>query len=1501
MNRDNVCTRRLWALPVFIFSLLCALLCTPEAAHAQLPVLDDYGSGTKFVIAFPDTTSNRLDSRYPNNRFKDSWNLFIYSAVNNNRVKITANGSPIGNLTLQANKFQIQEVKANPVVTRINSIESNTIMVESDFPVVIYCYAAARQGMEAWTPIPVDMWGTEYNAVAIPGQVVGQIGIADETAIPFDRSPGPAEILVMAAYDNTKVTIRPAPWQTLLDSRMPVEVTLMAGQCYQVQSVVDTNVDFDGEQVDLAGVSVRADKPVGVVSGNTRQFVRQDQQGLIMNAYKNMLIEWLAPTEQHGTEFVFLPSWDSHRPGINAPAERVSEYVRIYGTSVKKPAKETPYYMLQPGGTKKLDYKVPQDSMNQFEYADATAAYFKSADPAQAMMHSSSILQLVAKTPCFRGIPCQTFDAWAPFMVEMTPREQWPSFAPYYAPLAPAPMQHYINVVTDTNSIKDIVDESGRTFPFTRKIPGTDLIWGSQTVAAGVDHYLMAKNGKKFSGHVYGLYAGGEQYRPGRTKKKGDEVTIAGGDDSEIENPLHPCEYEEYNALSYGYPLAPLRKVLRPADSLEIIEEMTCTEKTVHIRTLNQNPVGLRSIALDPTSVDNARLVPINPAKLSDVLGKTEVDLKIVPLNPLKNAKATLIIKDRTGKTWTVTYVYEAESLKVSVDSVDFKFVSFNGTADATVTYTNELDKDVVVKEVKFTSGFAGAGGDGFEVTSTEASGPAEKPAKAVTLKKGETFKVNIRINAKTLNKEYMDSLKVILGCVEIAIPVRAETVEPLIMVNDLNFGTFIAGDPAKTMDLKVCNIGRGVVSFENLNADSVIEWNDGNFTIIRSEIDELKTKKLGPNECFTLHVTFTPKATGLYRTTARLFANTRKTKDTSAWTAVVTKPGPQVSGYDWKERWVVPGVTDNCTKNTTTGYETIIEVTNDGSAAITVQSIELVGGDATAGHFKMDSTDPATTISVGESVLPGDPSLNRLQQKVIFMPNGRPNAERSYSCNVRVVTTSLNGTQSETVENILTGIGIESHGKITGVTFDSVKFAGAGILHGTLMAHVQALPTRPLTITEVRITGGDAVNYNIIPNGRPLPTATNPWVMQPADTASVGIEFRPVVFGLKDQARVEFIGDHSFCDGLDSSAAVSGYTFTVGLQTTGIAFGPMLTCRERDGVVKIANIGSEDVTVTDVQATNNSGFFTVEIPGDLPFTLKVGETRDIPVHFAPGKIGDFSETVAFTAVDSKDSAVTITPNPVTVSGSGFILTVPAHIDRNFRAYPGNTITTPVILDQDLDSAQVNNLFIGIRYDNKMLKMRNGDTLAASLASILTGTLLEGWTVRIVESDHPEGEYLAIFTAPAGKFLTGKGALLNLRFLTYLGAVDSSKINVNILLVGKQCAKVIPTPGLARVDSVCGLNLRLIESTGFDYSLSQNKPNPFNPTTDITFSLGLDGPTTMMVYDASGKKVATLIDAVLKPGTYSVTWDAQGYPSGLYYYRIQSGDWTKTETMMLRK
>lgn len=73
-------------------------------------------------------------------------------------------------------------------------------------------------------------------------------------------------------------------------------------------------------------------------------------------------------------------------------------------------------------------------------------------------------------------------------------------------------------------------------------------------------------------------------------------------------------------------------------------------------------------------------------------------------------------------------------------------------------------------------------------------------------------------------------------------------------------------------------------------------------------------------------------------------------------------------------------------------------------------------------------------------------------------------------------------------------------------------------------------------------------------------------------------------------------------------------------------------------------------------------------------------------------------------------------------------------------------------------------------------------------------------------------------------------------------------------------------------------------------SLSQNYPNPFNPKTDFRFQIANFGFVTLKIYDVSGKVVATLVNKNVAAGTYSVTWDATEFPSGIYFYQLKTND-----------
>ena len=90
-------------------------------------------------------------------------------------------------------------------------------------------------------------------------------------------------------------------------------------------------------------------------------------------------------------------------------------------------------------------------------------------------------------------------------------------------------------------------------------------------------------------------------------------------------------------------------------------------------------------------------------------------------------------------------------------------------------------------------------------------------------------------------------------------------------------------------------------------------------------------------------------------------------------------------------------------------------------------------------------------------------------------------------------------------------------------------------------------------------------------------------------------------------------------------------------------------------------------------------------------------------------------------------------------------------------------------------------------------------------------------------------------------------------------------------------------------------------SAGAEASLSQNYPNPFNPRTSISFSLAREGAVRLEVFDASGKRVATLVEGSKGAGWHTVEFDASSLSSGVYFYRLIAGGVTEQKKMVLLK
>ena len=271
-------------------------------------------------------------------------------------------------------------------------------------------------------------------------------------------------------------------------------------------------------------------------------------------------------------------------------------------------------------------------------------------------------------------------------------------------------------------------------------------------------------------------------------------------------------------------------------------------------------------------------------------------------------------------------------------------------------------------------------------------------------------------------------------------------------------------------------------------------------------------------------------------------------------------------------------------------------------------------------------------------------------------------------------------------------------------------------------------------------------------------------------------------------------------------------------------------------------------------------------------------EGLDNPTSPAPTATPLISMIYHLTATDTTSGCTAIDSMLVAVAPPE---RVRIGIDRDYRSRNGEPMTIAIASDPFPSGNAIDSLSIDLAYDGSIMLLDAGSI-------DLTGTPLDGWSVEIIEE--MPGTLHLLVTAPDGRALIGGDTLLRIVGRMFLGERLATEIGLAVGENGR-CVDLIASPGRATHDTVCGLNLRLIEFGLGKYAAPRAVPNPARGVVKVEFGLGLDGPTRLEIHDAAGRRVGMLVDAVLQPGGYAVEWDVSELGAGIYYLTLRSGAW----------
>jgi hypothetical protein len=187
-----------------------------------------------------------------------------------------------------------------------------------------------------------------------------------------------------------------------------------------------------------------------------------------------------------------------------------------------------------------------------------------------------------------------------------------------------------------------------------------------------------------------------------------------------------------------------------------------------------------------------------------------------------------------------------------------------------------------------------------------------------------------------------------------------------------------------------------------------------------------------------------------------------------------------------------------------------------------------------------------------------------------------------------------------------------------------------------------------------------------------------------------------------------------------------------------------------------------------------------------------------------------------------------------------------------------------------------------------------GSGCHTSQAGIVSVTLLSNLQVRITVT--------GTSSKVAGELVNSSGSVVAVinststnPFTLTAPSAGIYKVNAGYKSPSRRWDSTTVTIGLTDI------NDDLIEHAPHTYKLFDNYPNPFNPSTKISWQTPVSGWQTLKIYNALGNEVATLINEQKEAGYHSIDFNGRDLPSGVYFYRIQSGNFIDTKKMIMAK
>ena len=473
---------------------------------------------------------------------------------------------------------------------------------------------------------------------------------------------------------------------------------------------------------------------------------------------------------------------------------------------------------------------------------------------------------------------------------------------------------------------------------------------------------------------------------------------------------------------------------------------------------------------------------------------------------------------------------------------------------------------------------------------------------------------------------------------------------------------------------------------------------------------------------------------------------------------------------------------------------------------------------------------------------------------------------------------TALNNDNLTAINN-LKGNGFILRAKLSG--YDWLK-RFINTVHDTVV-YVTNTSNEKITIEKPYITSGDVSEFIILPNQFPL-------VLNSGETATLPVRFTPKSRGQKKciiQAQTSS-RNYRIID-----SVLAGYCLEAE-QKDNISFDPTVShsCDSRGGEVNLINTGNTPLTLSKLSLESTPNIAKL-INQPLPNQI-IDENGKLTVKFyvfLDGYVGNVIGKLTWTYVEL----------PGQVFSKSFSWKSESQEHSIISSAPEKVKPLAILnLKVNVSKVHWNNLprqrvYLDVKFDPLMALFSP-----------------EAWT-KILDSTKsdwlPYGQPKVnnnIFTIElrprSGISLPLDNAIFpEIPFVMFFSDTNKGVFNITMRIDDSLCAPATQTIQPFKIDSICGLNNRLMEFTGVNYSLSPIEPNPASSSINVKFDLGFAGITTFKIFSTDGQLIRTFIESYLRDGHHEFNFNIGEIPSGKYICELKSGQYSESINLVIIK